>query len=128
MMYSENEKIKYQCRVSNERDSVLSDTTEDKGGTGVGFRPHEFLEAALASCINMTLRMKAEKEGIALDTVKVTVTLDRSNAEISDFIYSVKLDDNMKQDDKEKLFECLKYCPVRKTLSKKIEFKQIKEN
>jgi hypothetical protein len=34
-----------------------ADNAADKGGQGNGFRPHELLEAALASCMNMWLRM-----------------------------------------------------------------------
>ena len=40
--------------------AASSDNTPDKGGKGAGFRPHELLEAALACCMNMSVRMYAE--------------------------------------------------------------------
>lgn len=54
-------------------------TTPDKGGGNQGFRPHELLEAALATCMNIHLRMYAANHGIELGEVTTKVTLDRSS-------------------------------------------------
>ena len=54
----------YLTTVSNGEFTLPADTTADKGGGGQGFRPHDLLEAALASCMNMSLRMAAQKAGI----------------------------------------------------------------
>jgi putative redox protein len=43
---------------------AIVDTTSGKGGYGDGFHPHELLEAALATCMNMTIRMYAQKHAI----------------------------------------------------------------
>ncbi len=39
--------VRYQTQLTNGTHSVISDTTQDKGGSGSGFRPHDLLEAAL---------------------------------------------------------------------------------
>lgn len=57
----------------------MPDTTPDKEGANHGFRPHELLEAASASCMNMTLRMYAEIHAIPLAGMSVAVWLNPNN-------------------------------------------------
>jgi len=47
-----------------------------QGGTGTSFRPHELLEAALATCVNVTLRNKGPFPHSAV----ITDYANRSNA------------------------------------------------
>ena len=54
-----SEPVRYQTQLTNGTHSTLSDTTRDKGGSELGFRSHDLLEATLASCMNITLRMYA---------------------------------------------------------------------
>lgn len=79
MIKTTSEKLRYQARFSNGQNGAFSDTIKDKGGGGFGFRPHELLEAALARCINITIRMCADKYSIPLSKVTTTVRLNRSN-------------------------------------------------
>lgn len=51
----------------------MPDTTPDKKGANHGFRPHELLEAASASCMNMTFRMYAEIHAIPLAGMSVVL-------------------------------------------------------
>ena len=122
MIKTESQQEKYRIRFTNGRQVAFSDTTSDKGGGGQGFRPHELLEAALASCMNMTLRMCAEKRGISLKNVSIEVTLDRTPQEGPVFGYRVVFGDMLCEEDKEVLLRCLDTCPVRSTLSKPLRF------
>jgi putative redox protein len=122
MIRTESLPEKYGTRFTNGEQIAFSDTTPEKGGGGQGFRPHELLEAALADCMNMTLRMQAEKRGIPLSGVSVTVMLDRTPSEGPVFQYRVDLGESLSGEDKEMLLAALENCPVRSTLSKPLRF------
>ena len=59
MVTTLSESHSYLTVFSNGKHTANADTTFDKGGSNLGFRPHELLEAALATCMNMHLRMYA---------------------------------------------------------------------
>ena len=107
---------------SNGRETGRAETTPDKGGTGEGFRPHELLEAALATCMGITVRMYARDHGIPLDDVAVTVTLDGSREGGSVFRYSLEFQGDLTEAQREKLARAAAVCPVKRTLSKTISF------
>ena len=112
----------YATKFSNGYAEAESDTTAEKGGKGIGFRPHELLEAALANCMNMTLRMAAEKYRIPLSSVSVSVSLNRQNPEMKTFEYRVEFPNSLPDVEKQKLVSALERCPVRKTLSSPLAF------
>ena len=114
---------RYKTLFSNGVHEAYADTTEDKGGGGTSFRPHDLLEAALASCLNMYVRMYADKHNIPLHGISTAVTLDRvSPAEVT-FKYSIELDGPLSEEQRQRLLQVSKECPVRKTLSQKISFR-----
>ncbi|ATB69032.1 hypothetical protein SJPD1_0919 [Sulfurospirillum diekertiae] len=127
MMISESQHEKYLTRFTNGMLSAYADTTKNKGGLEQGFRPHELLEAALACCMNMSLRMNAEKLCIPLKEMKVQVSLNRENSEQSTFEYSVSFGESLLYEDEQKLLTALEYSSVRSTLSKPLAFKLINE-
>ncbi len=112
----------YVTLFTNGSAQAESDTTSDKGGQGIGFRPHELLEAALANCMNMTLRMAAEKYGIPLAGVSVVVSLNRQHPETKRFEYRVEFPGSLSDAEKRKLLSAVERCPVRRTLSSPLEF------
>ncbi|MGI9566412.1 MAG: OsmC family protein [Nitrosopumilus sp.] len=77
------EETKYAVKFSDGKHHGQSDTTAEKGGGESGFRPHGLLEAAYASCINMTIRMFANKHKIPLSGVTTQVTLHRDELSLS---------------------------------------------
>ncbi len=123
MIEARSESVRYQTQLTNGTHSLLSDTTRDKGGSESGFRPHDLLEAALASCITITLRMYADKHGLALSGVTTRVQLDRSQPEETIFKYEVELQGELSEQDRVRLLEVAEKCPVRNTLSKRIGFR-----
>jgi putative redox protein len=122
MIKATGEHPPYKTEFTNGKATSFSDTTPDKGGSGDGFRPHELLEAALANCMNIALRMFAEKHSIPLSSVATTVTLDRSAPNEVCFEYSVDLSGDLTEVDKQRLLGVTKSCPVRQTLSKRVVF------
>jgi len=118
---------KYQCYLDNGQ-KIIVDTTSNKGGSSSGIRPHELLEAALASCMNISLRMQAEKEGIELEKVETTVSVNRNIAGKTIFEYECTILDELDKQTLERIKSILQNCPVRKTLSKQIEFAETSLN
>jgi len=122
MVRATSESTRYRTRFSDGPHEGIADTTADKGGQHSGFRPHDLLEAALAACVNMTVRMYADHHAIPLRGVTTKVSLDRSHPDEVVFRYDVDLDGELPQEQKDKLLLAAKACPVRRTLSKQIRF------
>jgi putative redox protein len=117
---------KYQCEIKSGNYTIVADATKDKGGTGNGFRPHEILEASLAACMNMSVRMTADKLGIPVDKLSVSVELERKANETK-FIYSIDAGDDIQEEQYNQLVSLLNKCPVKNTLSKPITFEYKKD-
>ena len=122
MISAISQTARYRTRFSDGVHEGFADTPADKGGQGDGFRPHELLEAALASCVSMTVRMYADHHAIPLGSVTAKVPLDRSHPDEIVFRYEVDVDGDLTPEQKDKLLHAASACPVRKTLSKKIRF------
>lgn len=122
MIISESKMENYCTEVSNENTVVFSDVTEEKGGKGQYFRPHDLLCAAYASCLNITTRMVLERKNIKYEKVIVKVDLDRSDENKTKFLYDIDIIGDISNETKELIINMVRKCPVRKTLSKEIEF------
>ena len=107
----------YRNSYGNGRFTGRGDMPADKGGDGDGFRPHELLEAALATCMSMTVRIAAEKHGYPLTGVAVTVSLDRSVPEDFAFDYSLELEGELSETQRAHLARAAAQCPVSKTIA-----------
>ena len=125
MIIASSEPQHFLTRFSNGKQTRSADTTPDKGGGDSGFRPHELLEAALATCMNMNLRMYAANHGIELGNVSTTVSLDRNSPLEAVFNYSIELSGQLDDEQRKKLLEIAETCPVRRTLSKKLTFRSL---
>jgi putative redox protein len=123
MVEAKSQDVRYQTQLTSGAHSGISDTTRDKGGSESGFRPHDLLEAALASCMNITLRMYADQHAIPLSGVTTRVKLDRGKPEETVFEYEVELLGALTERDRARLLEVAGKCPVRQTLSKRIGFR-----
>ncbi len=105
MIVSTGNKDTYITRMSNHRNEIYSDTTESNGGSGQYFRPHDLIEAGFASCLNITARMVVNSMNLA-----------------SIFIYQIDIEGQLDEKSKRTVLKKVMNCPVRKTLSKQLEF------
>jgi putative redox protein len=122
MICATSQSTRYQTRFSDGEHQGISDVTADKGGQHSGFRPHDLLAAALASCVNIAVRMYADNHVIPLRSVATKVSIGRSHPEEVVFHYEVDLDGELTPVQKDKLLHAANACPVRRTLSKRIRF------
>jgi putative redox protein len=122
MIHTNSQPENYLTHFTNGEQTASADTTSDKGGGNRGFRPHELLEAALASCMNMTLRMCAQRYGIPLAGASVLVSLNRDSRDGPTFMYRADLQGSLSDAQRQQLLASLENCPVRATLSKRLQF------
>jgi putative redox protein len=102
---------------------TVSDTTKEKGGSGGGFRPHNLLEAALATCINIALRKYADQHALPLSAASTKVKLDRSRPGEAVFGYEVELQGDLTAEQRDALRRAAGDCAVKQTLLKTVSFK-----
>ena len=123
MIICQNQTQDYLTSFTDGQHLAQADASPEHGGQGQGFRPHDLLEAALGSCINIVLRVYAQKHGIPLEGLKVEVNLNRDNPDEARFEYSMELQGQLlDEEQRAKLMKVAKACPVHKTLSRKISF------
>lgn len=100
---------------------IDADTTPPTG-RGDGVRPHQLLEAALASCMAITLRMIADERGLALELADATVEVDRSAGDETMFRSTIDLKGALSDAERSPVLKAVRLCPAPKTLSKRIAF------
>jgi len=124
MVECKSEKDKYCCTANIGMFSIQSDTTSDKGGFENGIRPHDILATAFASCLNMSVRMACDKRNISIENVITHVGLIREDSRTI-FTYQIEFGNQISIESKNEILKLVENCPVRKTLSKPIEFHQM---
>ena len=100
-------------------------------GTDTGPSPYELLLGALGACTSMTLRLYAQRKG--MDLQRITVTLRHSRIHAEDCIdcetkeglldridREIELSGNLDEAQKLQLLEIAKRCPVHRTLNSEI--------
>jgi putative redox protein len=121
MVKTTNTSIDFHCLLTNGAISTDCDAPVSKGGLGNGFRPHELLEAALATCINISIRMIAKQKNIRLDKVETQVEIEKT-VDSTIFKYKINLDENLNDQQKNILLNVIDSCAVKQTLSKQLLF------
>jgi len=113
----------YATRITTRGLEVMADEPAEQGGTDQGLRPHELLLSALASCTAITLRMYADRKQWPVASIGVTATMDRdqSGAVVDTRIHlTVDLPAGLPQEQRERLLQIAKACPVHRTLENPI--------
>jgi putative redox protein len=119
MITTHSKEPRYLVQFTNGTQLAEADVLPIKGGQGAGFGPHELLEASLACCINMWIRMQADQRGIAVGPIEVSVRLKRDLPDEAMYEYTVNLEGPLSPEQRALLLEAADGCPVRRTLLKK---------
>ncbi len=104
------------------------------GGDDAGPGPYDLLLAALGTCSSMTMRLYADRKGIAADRFTVRLTHRRVHAEdcldcetekgdIGEISKEITIKGDISEADRMKLFEIAAKCPVHKTLTNEIKIR-----
>lgn len=110
----------YRTEIRNGRHELTADEPLNLGGGDAGPTPDELLEAALASCTAITLRMYANRKEWPVTEINVAVSLERKDDKTI-FTRNIQVEGTLDEVQKERLLQIAKACPVSKTLSGSID-------
>lgn len=118
----------YQVAITNGRHNWVADEPLNKGGDDIGPNPYDFLLGALAGCTVITLHMYAQRKEWPLERVHVSldhrkVAADEceecettGSAKVDIIDLEVSFEGDLDQEQKNRLLEIAKRCPVHRTL------------
>ena len=101
-------------------DTIITDAPVDNNGKGNAFSPTDLVASALCSCMTTVMGICAEKNNFELpgSTAYVTKIMESYPRRISKIIIEINFDNNNLSDQQtEKLVAVAKGCPVAQSLS-----------
>ncbi len=109
------------------------------GGLDSGPSPYDLLLAGLGGCTAMTLRLYAERKGLSLDSVTVSLRIGKIHASdcetcetkegmIDRIERTITLDGALDRDTRARLMEIADKCPVHRTLTSEVEIRTTERN
>ena len=107
----------YRTVFANGSSESVADIPIEKGGEGRGFGPHELLEAALATCMAITVQKFAHEHSIPLSGVECSVSIDRSDSDAIALDYTFVFHGPVSEEQSARLRGAAALCPVGKTLT-----------
>ena len=128
MIVSRSSPVPYRTDFSNGTSAAFADVPREKGGAGDGFGPHDLLEAAVATCMTITVQMYAAKHAIPLAGATCEARLDRTVPNAIALHYSLIIDGDMTDDQRRLLREAAVKCPVARTLTGAVAIKAVESN
>lgn len=113
------------------RHILTADEPQSYGGDDTGPGPYEYLLAGLGACTSMTVRMYADRRGLPLERVSVTLRHGKVHAEdcadcetkqgmLDRIDREITLEGPLDDDAKAKLLEIAEKCPVHRTLHSEV--------
>ena len=121
---SENGLGRYQQTVSAGRHTLIADEPLAADGDDAGLAPFDFLLAALGSCTSITLRMYAQRKGLALTHVSVALSHQKIDVEgqgkVDRIERIITLEGDLSAEQRERLLEIANKCPMYRTLQSDI--------
>src|ERR1700689_2941428 len=96
-----------------------ADASIGDGGEGLGPNPHDLFDAALGACESLTVLWYANRKGIAVENIEVTVERDQSEERTGIYRLDTKLKLGGKLTDgqRRELLSVASKCPVYKLMA-----------
>jgi uncharacterized OsmC-like protein len=126
----------FRTEINTGTHTFIADEPVDAGGSDAGPTPYDFLSAALGACTSMTIHVVAQREKIPIRGVELTITNDRMHAKdcaecttqqgyIHRFSVTLKIDGDLTPEQRNRVLEVARRCPVYKTLSSEIRIDEV---
>jgi putative redox protein len=116
----ENGQGRYQQEILVGQHRLIADEPESVGGDDAGPSPMGLLMGALGTCTSATLRMYADRKGIPLE--KISVSLEHDRVEVDGLpreriVRTITLAGDLSPEQRERLLEIANRCPMHRTLT-----------
>ena len=123
----------FTTKIQTKNHSMIADEPVKVGGNDFGPSPYEYLNASLAACTVMTLKMYAERKKWDLQEVFVYISHSRKHSDdlnmqvekpkyLDHISKKLKFVGNLDAAQKERLKEIASRCPVHKTIASEVIF------
>ncbi|WP_431134633.1 bifunctional alpha/beta hydrolase/OsmC family protein [Psychroserpens mesophilus] len=123
----------FTTQLQTKKHTFIADEPNSFGGDDFGPSPYEYLNAAIASCTAMTLKLYAERKKWDLQDVYVYITHARKHSDelnldvetpgfLDHISKRLKLIGNLNDKQKQRLKEIASKCPVHKTVAREVIF------
>ena len=108
------------CELLHERSNskIETDAPKDNQGKGERFSPTDLVGAALGSCILTTMAIVAERDGLSLEGARAEIQKEMADSprRIQALSIQIQLPATLDQNQRRKLEETAKHCPVHRSL------------
>ena len=110
-------RMRHEVRVGPH--SFAADASISDGGEGLGPNPHDLYDAALGACEALTVLWYANRKGIPVENIEVTVERDQSEEKTGIYRLNTKLKLGGKLTDgqRQELLSVASKCPVHKLMT-----------
>ena len=116
------------------RHVLIADEPITAGGNDAGPGPYDYLLAALGACTSMTMRLYAERRGIAAERIAVRLSHRKVHAEdcadcetregnIGEITRDITIEGDVPEAARARLLEIADRCPVHTTLTHEIKIR-----
>jgi putative redox protein len=115
---------KYLAHINTGNHAIVADEPVAKGGKDAGPNPYQLLLASLGSCTTITVKMYAERKGWDLQSIDVALNMEQETTQEGKhtvFMRRLQLRGNLTDEQRQRLLQVAKACPVAKILTGKIE-------
>ena len=123
---TELDRSHYRTKVYAGGHFIYSDEPADLGGTDEGMTPAALLLASLGSCTAITIRMYADRKEMALEAIKIHLSIDNKEEELNkdtNISRQIEFIGDLTAAERDRLLEIADKCPIHKILSNPISIK-----
>ena len=120
MVTAKIEKVNYQVTVNSEGHTIIADEPLSNNGGDTGMTPEQLLLSSLGACIAITLRMYSSRKEWSVGSISVNLSLETGNG-LTTISKEISYSENITQEQKERLDQISKNCPVSKILTGEIK-------
>ena len=98
---------------------VFADTAVDEGGEDLGLDPHDFYDSALGSCKALTVLWYANRKGIPVEDIQVSVERDRTGEKAGTYRLrtELKVTGDLTDAQRRELLSVAQKCPLHKLMT-----------
>jgi putative redox protein len=114
----------YRTELITDTHTVFADEPIAIGGKDTAPGPGDFLRMSLASCTAITLRMYANRKGFNVKGIEVKVNTEDVDGKTI-FHSIVQIDGDLDEQQRKRMLQIARMCPIHKVLTNPIEVQTI---